>query len=299
MRLLFALMSVSVRAGAMPSSVESITALLKDSLESLVAVRERSLRGLSTTSLLDSETTVTPLGCWGEGGKTALKPIGTIHTGWKTQSPVTCACLCRTAHGDMWDGLVGMGYEHTWSTCSCGVKGWMPFTYRARGQMESKCCPTYNPELGIIGQPPRGQISCPCPHQCRALKSGDLAAYERCTQKCDIARNVVFDPALKKSLKGEESHSWWAQSVFRVTLGAHCARETCPHPVPGQSGAPAETESERASWSKFELCPFPSGFAQDNQVCVYLIDRGHSCESCSQFDSLTPPAIFDCARCVR
>ena len=227
--------------------------------------------GAGGTRLLDSDTTVTDLGCWSEGYPSALKPVGTVQTGWKTASPITCACLCRTAHGAKWDGLVGIGYQHKWSACTCGVHGYQSFTYKARGRKEPECCPAYDGELGIVGAPRKRRISCPCKYQCasyRSVTGGKTASYKSCRSKCSESENPVDvkDSALKAALHGAGSNNYWTQRVFSVTLGAHCAPETCPSPLPGQSSTP---EGNRpASWSKFQICPVPSGFAEDNQVCT-------------------------------
>ena len=167
--------------------------------------------GAGGTRLLDSDTTVTDLGCWSEGYPSALKPVGTVQTGWKTVSPITCACLCRTAHGDKWDGLVGIGYQHKWSSCTCGVHGYQSFTYKARGQREPECCPAYDGQLGIVGAPPKRRISCPCNYQCDRSATGvKTASYRSCRSKCSESENPVDieDPALKAALHGAGSNNY-------------------------------------------------------------------------------------------
>ena len=266
MRLLFALTAVSVRATTFSTEAVQMMDNALDLLQS-VAANRRPLR----SALLDSETTVTDLGCWSEGYPSALKPVGTVQTGWKTASPITCACLCRTAHGALWNGLVGLGYEHIWSSCMCGVHGYQSFTYKARGRRGAECCPTYDAKLGIVGAPTKRRISCTCKYQCESYLSEtgvETSSFLSCWSKCRDRKDTVDveDPALKAALHGAGSNSYWTQRVFRVTLTAHCAPETCPSPLPGQSSTHSFTRPP--SWSKFQICPVPSGFAENNQVCT-------------------------------
>ena len=202
-------------------------------------------------SFVTQEIVVEPLGCWMAGNPSALRPISAFSSGWRTVSPITCACLCRTKYGSRWDGLVGLGYQHHFATCSCGVEGWQPFPYWSRGRMGDECCSIYDETLRTVGVPQ--SISCPCTPQSKPSHAA-----------CDAARNTVSDPDLKKSLHGAAPNSWWSNSVFRVTLGAHCAADATVEPAAAPHSA-ATTTLEK--WGEFALCPVLSGFADDAQTC--------------------------------
>ena len=212
------------------------------------AANTRKLRRNDAKILRAAQSSVEDLGCWGEGYPNSLQPLGKLSAGWRTVSPVVCGCLCRTRWGSSWNGLVGFGYQHKSTTCSCGVhpstaNAGVPFTYEARGRMEDKCCPPYDADLGIIGFSSSEQISCPCP-------VGDV--------ECDRKRNVVTDPVLKRALEGRSSENWWSNKVFRVKLGDMCSLDTCPRPLP----------TSDSKWAEFGNCPARTAQADDGQQCI-------------------------------
>ena len=274
----------------LPTTTTTTTSDLGAEDHLLVAVRNtlaeaaallRAEAPATTTALLDSETTVTDLGCWREGWPTALRPLGSLAAGWRTVSPLSCACLCRTKHGSKWTGIVGLGYEHIYSTCSCGVTGQLGFAHTApahtaRGRADDACCPRYDALRGIVGTPPlvrplgsmsgghhprlpgmnqplrpgqlgypSAKISCPCLIDTQGRKS------------CEAERRAGISDEFREHLHGNSPDSKWVNKVFRVDLGSHCSQESCPRAPP-----------RALTWEAFAMCPVPSGFEEEGQQCA-------------------------------
>jgi len=256
-------------------------------LDDVVPLQRRASSDGSSTARLDAETSVVDLGCWKEGWPTTLRPVSSLASGWRTVSPLSCACLCRTVHGSKWTGIVGLGYQHLYSTCSCGVTDQLQFAHAApahtlRGRADDACCPRYNASLGIVGTPPPS-ITLSAGNHARLgfhwpLTPGQLgypSAKISCPcfngagkKSCEAERNMGISKALRDSLRGSSPQNQWVQKVFRVRLGAYCSRESCP----AAAAAGAARGKPPLKWENFAMCPVPSGFEEDGQQC--MLKRG-------------------------